>query len=156
MARTRAVVGGEHSGHYYFRDFWYADSGLLAALHVLAALAESPEPLSATLAPYSRYVASGEVNTPAGDPAAVLAALRARYADDPSVTVDELDGVTVSHHRWWLNLRASNTEPLLRLNVEGVDAPTMVSVRDRTASMIRGHAGDSGDTDHTDNRRSAT
>ena len=150
MARTGAVVGGEHSGHFYFRDFWYADSGLLAALHVLAALAEGAAPLSALLAPYQRYVASGELNARVGDPAAVLAAVRAGYADDPSVTVDELDGLTVSSPRWWFNLRASNTEPLLRLNVEGLDAPTMLSVRDRVAATIRNH------TDRTDEGESAT
>jgi phosphomannomutase len=150
MARTGAVVGGEHSGHFYFRDFWYADSGLLAALHVLAALAAGTAPLSALLAPYQRYVASGELNARVRDPAAVLAAVRAGYADDPSVTVDGLDGVTVSAPRWWFNLRASNTEPLLRLNVEGLDAPTMMSVRDRVAATIRNH------TDDNDHRESAT
>ena len=140
MARTGAVVGGEHSGHYYFRDFWHADSGLLAALHVLAALAESPEPLSRMLAPYQRYAASGELNQTVADPASVLASVRSLYADDPQVRVDELDGLTVSHPQWWFNLRASNTEPLLRLNAEGVDVPTMMAVRDEVASTIRDRA----------------
>ena len=146
MARSGAAVGGEHSGHFYFRDFWCADSGMLAALHVLAALAETAAatPLSALLAPYQRYVASDELNTVVSDPATAVEAVRSRYAGDPSLVVDELDGLTVSSPRWWLNLRTSNTEPLLRLNVEGLDEATMVAVRDETLSMI--HAGRAGAT----------
>ncbi len=138
MARSGAVVGGEHSGHYYFRDFWYADSGLLAALHVLAALAESALPLSGLLAPYERYVASGERNHRVTDPVATVAAVGERWAAADGVGTDELDGLTVSHAGWWFNLRASNTEPLLRLNVEGVDAATMIRVRDEVESLVRG------------------
>jgi phosphomannomutase len=144
MARSGAAVGGEHSGHFYFRDFWCADSGMLAALHVLAALAGSDETvaLSALLAPYQRYVASGELNSVVPDPAAAVEAVRSRYAGDPGLVVDEMDGLTVSSPRWWLNLRTSNTEPLLRLNVEGLDEATMVEVRDETLSTIRaGRAG---------------
>jgi len=139
MARSGAAVGGEHSGHYYFRDFWFADSGLLAALHVLDALAGSAEavPLSVLLAPYQRYAGSGEVNFVVRDPTAVVEVVRSRYTDDPAVVVDALDGLTVSSARWWLNLRTSNTEPLLRLNVEGADEAVMRAVRDETMSMIR-------------------
>ncbi|MDG3008802.1 phosphomannomutase/phosphoglucomutase [Rhodococcus sp. D2-41] len=118
MAETGAIFGGEHSAHYYFRDFWGADSGMLAALHVLAALAEQDGPLSELMAEYERYAASGEVNSTVADAAgrteAVVAAFAAR-----AVEVDRLDGVTVDLPGGaWFNLRASNTEPLLRLNVE--------------------------------------
>ncbi len=138
MAETDAVFGGEHSGHFYFRDFWRADSGMLAALHALAALAESAEPLSAVLAPYSRYVASGEINSTVADQAAVLAGIEAAWAGEPGVELDHLDGLTVAHDEWWFNVRASNTEPLLRLNAEGRDEPTMRRIRDRVLAMIRG------------------
>src|SRR5690606_29484964 len=121
MAATDAVFGGEHSGHFYFRDFWRADSGMLAALHALAALAEQDRPLSELLAEYSRYVSSGEINSRVDDQDAVLARLREQYAAADGVEVDELDGLTVTHADWWFNVRASNTEPLLRLNAEGAD-----------------------------------
>ena len=145
MAETGAVFGGEHSGHFYFRDFWRADSGMLAALHVLAALGQSPggTTLSSLLAGYDRYVVSGEINSTVDDAAGRAAAVEAAYADDGSasaegpVTVDHLDGLTVDAADWWFNLRASNTEPLLRLNVEAVDAPTMEHVRDLVLSMVR-------------------
>ncbi|HEX6149377.1 phosphomannomutase/phosphoglucomutase [Nocardioides sp.] len=139
MAETGAVFGGEHSGHFYFRDFWRADSGLLAALHVLAALAESDRPLSALLARYQRYVQSGEINTVVVDQAGVLDDLRATYDGRDGVTVDELDGLTVSHRDWWFNVRPSNTEPLLRLNAEGADAATLAAVRDDVLTRIRSH-----------------
>jgi len=131
------VFGGEHSGHFYFRDFWYADSGLLAALHVLGALAESDRPLSELLGHYQRYVHSGEINSVVADPAAVLAGLRSAYGGRAGVTLDELDGLTVSHRDWWFNVRPSNTEPLLRLNAEGVDAATLAAVRDDVLTRIR-------------------
>ena len=137
MAQTGAVFGGEHSGHFYFRDFWYADSGLLAALHVLGALAESDRPLSELLGHYQRYVQSGEINSVVPDPAPVLAGLRAVYEGRAGVTLDELDGLTVSHRDWWFNVRPSNTEPLLRLNAEGVDAATLTAVRDDVLTRIR-------------------
>ncbi len=140
MAETGAVFGGEHSGHFYFRDFWRADSGMLAALHVLAALAEQDRPLSELLAELSRYVASGEINTAMPDQDAAQQRV-GRVEDvvgaEPGVEVDRLDGLTLSHPDWWFNLRASNTEPLLRLNVEAGDESTMRSVRDRVLSMIR-------------------
>jgi phosphomannomutase len=137
MAETDAVFGGEHSGHFYFRDFWRADSGMLAALHALAALAESDVPLSELLASYQRYPMSGEINSTVADQAAVLAELRTTYAGREGVTLDELDGLTVSHAEWTFNVRASNTEPLLRLNAEGKDADTMARVRDEALAIIR-------------------
>jgi phosphomannomutase len=139
MADTGAVFGGEHSGHFYFRDFWRADSGMLAALHVLAAIGGSPPgtTLSALLAPYDRYVASGEINSTVSEPAARMAAVEAAYADDDEVTVDHLDGLSVDAPDWWFNVRASNTEPLLRLNVEAAQPATMAEVRDAVLERIR-------------------
>lgn len=137
MAETDAVFGGEHSGHFYFRDFWRADSGMLAALYALAALAETDLPLSELLAEYERYPASGEINSTVADQAAVLSTLKAQFADRDGVTSDELDGLTVTHADWWFNVRASNTEPLLRLNCEGKDEATMAEIRDAVLSTIR-------------------
>jgi phosphomannomutase len=145
MARTGAIFGGEHSGHFYFRDFWFADSGMLAALHVLAALGGQDGPLSQLLASYARYTASGEINSDVADQAGVTAQVRMAYATRPEVTSDELDGLTVQAPDWWFNLRPSNTEPLLRLNVEGADQATMESLRDEVLAMVRG-AGREGDT----------
>jgi phosphomannomutase len=142
MAESGAVFGGEHSGHFYFRDFWRADSGLLAALHVLAALGETPEGvgLSALLAPFQRYVDSGEVNSRVSDPPAVTASVESAYAGVAGVSIDHLDGLTVSTEGWWFNLRPSNTEPLLRLNVEADDRTTMERVRDEVLAQIRQEA----------------
>lgn len=134
MAQTDAVFGGEHSGHFYFRDFWRADSGMLAALYALAALAQSDQPLSALLADYNPYVCSGEINSTVTDQASVVSEIASTYS---GYEQDELDGLTVSSDTWWFNVRASNTEPLLRLNVEGADAETMTSVRDRVLAQIR-------------------
>ncbi|MFP5346058.1 MAG: phosphomannomutase/phosphoglucomutase [Actinomycetes bacterium] len=138
MARTGAVFGGEHSAHYYFRDFWGADTGLLAAMHVLAALGESDVPLSRLVAEYDRYASSGEINSTVDDADAATERVLSAFADR-SADVDRLDGVTVSdaEGRWWFNLRASNTEPLLRLNVEADDEATMVRVRDEVLSLVR-------------------
>lgn len=143
MAEHDAVFGGEHSGHYYFRDFWFADSGMLAALHVLAALGSQPLPLSELAAQYQPYVQSGEINSRVPDVAAVrdqvVAAIQGIH---PEVAVDSLDGVTVSRWdagngpKWWFNLRGSNTEPLLRLNVEAEDQATMEQVRDMVLAEI--------------------
>ncbi len=141
MAATGAIFGGEHSGHFYFRDFWFADSGMLAAMHVLAALGSQPGPLSALLTEYSRYLASGEINTEVSDPAAVAAGVREAFAGRPGVAIDELDGLTVTGAGWWFNLRPSNTEPLLRLNVEAPDAEQLAAVRDEVLGMVRGDAG---------------
>jgi phosphomannomutase len=140
MAETDAIFGGEHSGHFYFRDFWRADSGMLAALHALAALAEQDAPLSEVLAPYSRHVASGEINTEVADQQAMLARLEESWGSRPGVTLDHLDGLSVLHDDWWFNVRASNTEPLLRLNAEGKDAETMHRIRDEVLAMIRSDA----------------
>ncbi len=135
MARTGAVFGGEHSGHFYFADFWNADSGLLAALHTLAALGTFDGPLSQLLAPYARYPMSGEINSEVADVPAKLAELRKRYAD---LEQDELDGLTVrSPEGWWFNVRPSNTEPLLRLNVEAPDAVALDRVRNEVLEVIR-------------------
>ncbi|MGH3411992.1 MAG: phosphomannomutase/phosphoglucomutase [Marmoricola sp.] len=138
MAETDAAFGGEHSGHFYFRDFWRADSGMLAALHALAALAGSDQPLSEVLAPYQRHVSSGEINSEVADQRAVLERLEKEWGERPETTLDKLDGLTVTTTDWWFNVRASNTEPLLRLNVEGADAETMSRVRDTVLTQIRG------------------
>ncbi|HWV78030.1 MAG TPA: phosphomannomutase/phosphoglucomutase [Isoptericola sp.] len=142
MAQHDAVFGGEHSAHYYFRDFFFADTGMLAALHVLAALGGQPHPLSALAEMYSPYVASGEINSTVADAAAATERVREAYASAyPQADVDELDGLTVAHWdghpQWWFNLRASNTEPLLRLNVEAADEDIMVKVRDDVLSLVR-------------------
>ncbi|MDN5797188.1 MAG: phosphomannomutase/phosphoglucomutase [Intrasporangium sp.] len=144
MASTGAVFGGEHSAHYYFRDFWFADTGMLAALHVLAALGEQDAPLASLVAGYERYVSSGEINSTVEDASAVLDALRA-WATVRGADIDELDGLSVTvpepvEPMWWFNVRASNTEPLLRLNVEAADRETMVRVRDEILGLIRGGA----------------
>ena len=138
MAETGAVFGGEHSGHFYFRDFWYADSGMLAALHVLAALGEQDAPLSDVLAGYGRYVATGEINSEVADQAGATARVRAEFAGRPGVTSDELDGLTITGDGWWFNLRPSNTEPLLRLNLEASDEDTMLRLRDEVLGIVRG------------------
>ncbi|WP_454859819.1 phosphomannomutase/phosphoglucomutase [Promicromonospora soli] len=145
MAEHGAVFGGEHSAHYYFRDFWFADTGMLAALHVLAAVGTQDHKMSELAEMFEPYVGSGEINSTVPDAAAaterVLDAYRAAY---PGIVVDTLDGVTVSHWeshpQWWFNLRASNTEPLLRLNVEAADQDIMEKVRDDVLSLVRGAA----------------
>ena len=142
MAANDAVFGGEHSAHYYFRDFFFADTGMLAALHVLAALGTQPHPLSEVAEMYEPYVSSGEINSRVSSAAEatsrVLDAYRLAY---PEIEIDTLDGVTVSHWggqpQWWFNLRASNTEPLLRLNVEAADQDIMEKVRDDVLSLVR-------------------
>jgi phosphomannomutase len=118
MAETGAIFGGEHSGHYYFRDNFRADSGLIAALVVLEALSRGLEPLSELRIPFERYAASGEINRRVDDPPAVIDAVAAAY---PRADQDRLDGLTVDLGDWWFNLRPSNTEPLLRLNLEAAD-----------------------------------
>jgi phosphomannomutase len=138
MAETNAVFGGEHSGHFYFRDFWFADSGMLAALHVLAALGHDDRPLSAILKDFSRYAASGEINSEVADQAATAAKVKSIYSERPGVTLDELDGLTVSGDDWWFNIRPSNTEPLLRLNVEAATPEQMAAIRDEVLGLVRG------------------
>jgi phosphomannomutase len=131
MAETNAVFGGEHSGHFYFRDFWFADSGMLAAL------GHDDRPLSELLSEFSRYTASGEINSEVQDQSAATAKVRNDYAERPGVTLDELDGLTVSAQAWWFNLRPSNTEPLLRLNVEAGSEAEMAAIRDEVLGAVR-------------------
>jgi phosphomannomutase len=139
MAETGAVFGGEHSGHFYFRDFWRADSGMLAALHTMAALGGTDRPLSALLAEFARYSASGEINTEVDDQQARMTAVEKTFADRPDATTDHLDGLTVElSDGSWFNLRPSNTEPLLRLNVEGRDEAAMRELRDAVLDIVRG------------------
>ncbi|MET7732698.1 phosphomannomutase/phosphoglucomutase [Streptomyces sp. NPDC005402] len=137
MARTGAIFGGEHSAHYYFKDFWNADTGMLAALHVLAALGGQDGPLSSLVAQYDRYAGSGEINSTVADQAGRLAAIRAAYEGQEGVRLDELDGLTITTSDWWFNVRPSNTEPLLRLNAEARDEATMAKVRDEILAIIR-------------------
>jgi len=138
MAETGAVFGGEHSGHYYFRDNYFADSGLIAAVVALGELSSAGVPLSELLAPFRRYAASGEINSVVEDPAGRIEAIAARFGDGAQ---DRTDGLTVEFPDWWANVRASNTEPLLRLNVE---ARTQQLLDERTAellALIRGEGG---------------
>jgi phosphomannomutase len=149
MAKADAVFGGEHSAHYYFRDFWFADTGMLAALHVLAALGEQPGSLSDLVAEYERYTPSGEINSVVEDVDAATARVADAFAGRPGVVVDVLDGLTVSHEAdaevgadgnaglWWFNLRPSNTEALLRLNAEAADPEVMVRIRDEVLGLVR-------------------
>ena len=136
MADSGAIFGGEHSGHFYFKEFWRADSGALAALHAIAALGESDSTMSALLAPYDRYVISGEINSKVADTKVATETVQRSYTSD-QVTIDHLDGLTVNGDTWWFNLRPSNTEPLLRLNVEASTQAQMESVRDAVLSLIR-------------------
>ena len=149
MRDTGAIFGGEHSAHYYFRDFWGADNGMLAALHVVAELAGSTEPLSVVAQEYARYVESGEINSVVTDQKAVVAAIEDAFRDRASL--DHLDGLTVESQPveskpvdgsstrdfWWFNVRASNTEPLLRLNVEAGNRVDMEAIRDEVLAIIR-------------------
>jgi phosphomannomutase len=140
MAETGAVFGGEHSGHYYFKDNFRADSGILAALYVLETMSVEGKPLSELLEPLKRYAASGEINVRVGDPAVVIERVAPRFTDGDS---DRLDGLTVSYDEWWFNLRPSNTEPLLRLNVEANTEQLMAAKRDELTAMIE-EANDAG------------
>ncbi|MEV6827251.1 phosphomannomutase/phosphoglucomutase [Amycolatopsis sp. NPDC051102] len=138
MARTGAIFGGEHSAHYYFRDFWRADTGMLAALHVLAALGEQTGPLSDLTSAYSRYAASGEINSTVDDQVAKMMAVKDSFGTRSGVELDELDGLTVQLPGGaWFNLRPSNTEPLLRLNVEAANAEAVQGLVDEVLAIIR-------------------
>lgn len=137
MADSGAIFGGEHSGHFYFRDFWRADSGALAALHAIAALGETNLAMSELLAPYNRYVISGEINSKVSDVQSATDLVEKSY-ETQQVSIDHLDGLTVNGDTWWFNLRPSNTEPLLRLNVEASSQAQMESVRDAVLALIRG------------------
>ena len=134
MAETGAVFGGEHSGHFYFNDFWRADSGMLAALYALAELMGSNSSLSELLKPYNRYISSGEINTKVKDVTKSISRIRDKYHG--KYQVDELDGLTITASTWWFNLRPSNTEPLLRLNVEADTEKEMIKIRDAVLALI--------------------
>jgi phosphomannomutase len=134
MAESGAIFGGEHSGHFYFADFWKADSGMLAALYAIAELMATKSTLSELLQPFNRYVASGEINSKVKDAAKSIKFIRDKYHD--GYEIDELDGLTVTADSWWFNLRPSNTEPLLRLNVEANTEKEMVKIRDTVLSLI--------------------
>ena len=137
MAESGAIFGGEHSGHFYFSEFWRADSGMLAALHAIAALGQSKKTLSELLNPYARYVSSGEINSKVKNPQSTMEQLKEIYNSKEGVNLDELDGLTVDSDSWWFNVRASNTEPLLRLNVEAKSSAQMERVRDEVLALIR-------------------
>jgi phosphomannomutase len=135
MAETGAIFGGEHSAHYYFRDNWRADSGSIAALCVLEQLSLAGKSLSELRKPFERYVQSGEINTRVDDPAAVIERVAKAFAGRPQ---DRLDGLTVDNGDWWFNLRPSNTEPLLRLNLEAPDAPRCEQHTREVLAIVRG------------------
>ena len=139
MKDTNAIFGGEHSGHFYFRDFWFADSGMLAALHVLAALGETKDgtTFSSLIKEFDRYVASGEINTRVKDVSVTSKKVKEHFAGSKDVQIEELDGLTFSGDTWWVNVRPSNTEPLLRLNAEAKEHATMEKVRDDVLAIIR-------------------
>ena len=134
MAESGAIFGGEHSGHFYFSDFWRADSGMLAALYALTELMATKNTLSELLKPFNRYVASGEINSKVKNVDKSIELIRKAYCD--KYLVDELDGLTITADSWWFNLRPSNTEPLLRLNVEADTEKEMVKIRDTVLSLI--------------------
>ena len=138
MADNQAVFGGEHSGHFYFKDFWCADSGMLAALHAIAALLDNQVPLSQLLTRFNSYALSGEINTRVSDQKAAIALIKEHFSSsDVPVNFDELDGLTASAKDWSFNVRPSNTEPLLRLNVEGITREEMLQVQDLVLRLIR-------------------
>ena len=142
MAENNAVFGGEHSGHFYFKDFWCADSGMLAALHAIAALFDQQKPLSQLLMNFNKYALSGEINTKVADQKTAIQLIKSHFTSadgsrDESVTFDELDGLTVSTQRWSFNVRPSNTEPLLRLNVEAITHEEMLRMQDLVLRLIR-------------------
>ena len=139
MAETGAIFGGEHSGHFYFREFWKADSGMLAAMHALAALGETaPDTsLSSFLARFIRYVPSGEINTRVADAQAIMSRIRSEFESSDDVSIDTLDGLTVASTDWWFNVRPSNTEPLLRLNAEASSADRMQELRDQVLALMK-------------------
>ncbi len=136
MAQHHAIFGGEHSAHYYFRDFWGADTGMLAGLHILALVGATEEPLSSLAERFARYVASGEINAKVEDAPAIMDTVAAAF--EGRGEQDRVDGLTVAGPDWWVNVRSSNTEPLLRLNVEARTEEKMAALRDETHGLIRG------------------
>ena len=135
MRQENAIFGGEHSGHFYFRDHFYADSGLIALLVVLELVSRENKPISELLRPLDRRVRSGEINSKVRDAGAKLTELQQHFHD--AQTIDHLDGLTIEYPTWWANVRPSNTEPLLRLNVEADDAKTLTTKRDELLAIIR-------------------
>jgi phosphomannomutase len=140
MRREDAVFGGEHSGHFYFRENWYADSGMAALLHALELVSEAGKPLSQVIAPLDHRFRSGEINSEVADVAATMQAIEERYRAE-GAAIDHLDGITVEFPTWWFNVRPSNTQPLLRLNVEADDPETLRAKTDEVLAMIRSGAG---------------
>jgi len=140
MAATSAIFGGEHSAHYYFADFWGADNGMLAAMHVLAEFGAQEQPLSAFAKQYNPYFMSGEINSTVADVPSAKSRVQEAFA--ARAEIEEWDGITVTgldaENWWWFNVRASNTEPLLRLNVEAKDIAVMEQIRDEVLALIRG------------------
>jgi phosphomannomutase len=134
MRDEDVVFGGEHSGHFYFRDNWFADSGMIALLQCLEVFSDAGKPVSEVISPIDTRFRSGEINTRVGDIPGKLAELQAHYRDGQ---IDRLDGVTIQYPDWWLNVRPSNTEPLLRLNVEGDTQELMERHRDEALALIR-------------------
>ena len=138
MAEHQAIFGGEHSGHFYFKDFWCADSGMLAALHAIAALLDNQISLSELMARFNRYELSGEINTEVADTKLAISKVREYFENqDEELKFDELDGLTISAQDWSVNLRPSNTEPLLRLNAEAATEGEMARIRDLVLQIIR-------------------
>jgi phosphomannomutase len=135
MREQDIVFGGEHSGHFYFKDNWYADSGMIALMECLEVFSETAQPVSQVIAPIDTRYRSGEINSQVADIPATLRRLQEHYTD---ATIDRLDGVTIAYPHWWLNVRASNTEPLIRLNVEGDTKELMEKHRDEALALIRG------------------
>jgi phosphomannomutase len=141
MAATGAIFGGEHSAHYYFKDFFGADNGMLAAMHILREFGSQAEPLSVFARKFDPYFSSGELNFNVETTERVMASIRTEFLANPS---DDLDGLTIfsdekSELWWWFNLRASNTEPLLRLNVESNDFDTCELITQRVRALISGY-----------------
>jgi phosphomannomutase len=138
MAENKAIFGGEHSGHFYFKDFWNADSGMLAALHAIAALLEEQKPLSELMKRFNRYSLSGEINTRVSDQRAAIELIESSIKQSvPNVEYDHLDGLTASTSEWTFNVRPSNTEPLLRLNVEARTKEEMLRIQDLVLRLIK-------------------
>jgi phosphomannomutase len=137
MRREDAVFGGEHSGHFYFRDNWYADSGMAALLYALELISQSGKPLSEIIAPLDHRFRSGEINSEVADASAIMRSIEEHYRG-AGAEIDHLDGITVSFPTWWFNIRASNTQPLLRLNVEADDQATLDARTAEVLALIRG------------------
>jgi phosphomannomutase len=137
MRKVNGIFGGEHSGHFYFRDNWYADSGLIAFLITLELVSVEGKPLSELLRPLDKWVRSGEINSRVSDVQGKLQALEEKYGKD-ALSVDHMDGITVDYGDWWFNVRPSNTEPLLRLNVEAKSRELLEQKQDELLAFIRG------------------